>query len=50
MCCWMGLHLHDWVDYQGVAVSVEWGRTLFSAFRARQFFIFALLKVKRKCP
>ena len=49
MCRWMGSHLHDWVDYQGVAVSVEKGRT-FSAFRARQFFIFALLKVKRKCP
>ena len=19
MCCWMGPHLHDWIDYNGVA-------------------------------
>ena len=19
MCCWMGLHFHDWIDYNGVA-------------------------------
>ena len=30
MCRWMGSHFHDWVDYNGVAFSIElleWGRT-----------------------
>ena len=30
MCCWMGSHFHDWIDYNGVAFSIallEWGRT-----------------------
>ena len=30
MCRWMGLHFHDWIDYNGVAFSkelLEWGRT-----------------------
>ena len=34
MCCWMGSHFHDWIDYNGVAFLVElleWGRT-FSGF------------------
>ena len=34
MCRWMGSHFHDWVDYNGVAFSMElleWGRT-FSDF------------------
>ena len=29
MCRWMGSHLHDWIDYNGVAFStelLEWGR------------------------
>ena len=29
MCRWMGLHFHDWSDYNGVAFSIdllEWGR------------------------
>ena len=28
MCRWMGLHFHDWSDYNGVAFSIElleWG-------------------------
>ena len=35
MCCWMGSHFHDWIDYNGVAFSIElleWGR-IFSGFR-----------------
>ena len=31
MCRWMGSHFHDWIDYYGVAFSIElleWGRTL----------------------
>ena len=30
MCRWMGSHFHDWIDYNGVALStelLEWGRT-----------------------
>ena len=37
MCCWMGSHFHDWIDYHGVAFSIElleWGRT-FSDFRGK---------------
>ena len=34
MCLWVGSHFHDWIDYNGVAFSIElleWGRT-FSDF------------------
>ena len=34
MCCWMGSRFHDWIDYNGVAFSIElleWGHT-FSDF------------------
>ena len=34
LCRWMGLHFHDWIDYDGVAFSIEsleWGR-IFSEF------------------
>ena len=34
MCRWMGSHFHDWIDYNGVAFSIElleWGHT-FSEF------------------
>jgi len=37
MCRWMGSHFHDWIDYNGVAFSIElleWGRT-FSDFRGK---------------
>ena len=30
MCGWMGSHFHDWIDYNGVAFSIEllgWGHT-----------------------
>ena len=30
MCRWMGSHFHDWIDYNGVAFSIElleWVRT-----------------------
>ena len=29
MCRWMGSHFHDWIDYDGVAFSIElleWSR------------------------
>ena len=34
MYCWMGSHFHGWIDYNGVAFSIElleWGR-IFSGF------------------
>ena len=34
MCCWMGSHFHDWIDYNEVTFLVElleWGST-FSGF------------------
>ena len=34
MCRWMGSHFHDWIDYNGVAFSIElleWG-PIFSGF------------------
>ena len=34
MCLWMGSHFHNWIDYNGVAFSIElleWGLT-FSDF------------------
>ena len=34
MCRWMGSHFHHWINYSGVAFSIElleWGRT-FSGF------------------
>ena len=37
MCRWMGSNFHAWIDYHGVAFSIElleWGRT-FSDFRAK---------------
>ena len=37
MCSLMGLHFHDWIDYNGVAFSIElleWDRT-FSDFRGK---------------
>ena len=49
MCSWMGLHFHDWIDYNAVAFSIEfpeWGRT-FSDFWVRQFFIFTVSKRTR---
>ena len=38
MCRWMGSHFHDWIDYNGVAFSMElleWGRT-FSDFGGKK--------------
>ena len=60
MCRWMGLHFHDWMDYNGVAFStelLEWGRIfnrvtrmgshMFGFFWVRQFFIFTFSKRTR---
>ena len=42
MCRWMGYHFHHWIDYNGVAFSIElleWGRT-FSDFRGKTVLIY----------
>ena len=41
MCRWMGWHFHDWIDYNGVAFSIElleWGRT-FSDFWGKKVLL-----------
>ena len=38
MCRWMGSHFHDWIDYNGIAFSIElleWGRK-FSDFGGKR--------------
>ena len=45
----MGSHFHDWIDYNGVAFSIdllERGRT-FSNFGVKKFFIFTVSKRTR---
>ena len=39
MCRWMGLHFHDWIDYNGVAH--------FRISGVRPFFIFPVSKSTR---
>ena len=41
MCRWIGSHFHDWIDENGVALSIdllEWGRT-FSDFWGKKVFL-----------
>ena len=43
----MGSHFHDWINYNGVAFSIElieWGRTFSDFLGVRQFFIFTINK------
>ena len=38
MCSWMASNFHDWIEYSGVAFSIElleWGRT-FSDFGGKK--------------
>ena len=38
MCSWMASHFHHWIEYSGVAFSIElleWGRT-FSDFGGKK--------------
>ena len=49
MCRWMGSHFYDWIDYNGVAFSIEllvWGR-IFSGFRGRIFWQVGSLGIKK---
>ena len=50
MCRWMGSHFHDWIDYTGVAFSIELlecSRTFSDFGGVRQFFIFTVSKRTR---
>ena len=52
MCRWMGSHFHDWIDYNGVAFSIEllvleWGRTCSDFLREKKFFTFTVSKRTR---
>ena len=41
MCRWMGSHFHDWINYNGVAFSIElleWART-FSDFLNKKILV-----------
>ena len=46
----MGSYFHDWINYNGVAFSIElleWGGTFSDFFEVRQFFIFTVSKRTR---
>ena len=50
MCRWMGSHFHNWIDYNGVAFSIELlqlGRTFSDFLGVRQFYIFTVSKRTR---
>ena len=43
MCRWMGLHFYDWIDYNGVAFSIEllaWGCTFSDFWRKKVLHIY----------
>ena len=46
MCRWMGSHFHDWIDYNGVAFSIElleWSSTFSDLWgKTEQFFLFTV--------
>ena len=44
MCRWMGSHFLDWIDYDGVAFSID---VLEWSFGVRKFFIFTVSKRTR---
>ena len=44
MCRWMESHFHDWIDYNGVAFSIElleWGRTFSAGYTVHLNNLFA---------
>ena len=45
VCRWMGSHFHDWIDYHGVAFSIElleWGGTFSDFWGKTVFHIYGL--------
>ena len=49
MCRWMGSHFYDWIEYNGVAVSIELPEWVahFLIFGVRKFFTFMVSKRTR---
>ena len=49
MCRWMGSDFHDWIDFNGVALSrvTRMGSHIFLIFGVRQFFILTVSKRTR---
>ena len=50
MCRWMGLHFHNWIDYNRVAFSkelLEWGHTFFGILGVRKFWQAEILSIKK---
>ena len=48
MCRWIGSHFHDWVDYNGVAFSIEVlvsERTFFRDFGSQKILVSRGVKV-----
>ena len=46
----MGSHFHDWIDYNGVAFSIElleWDRTFSDFWGKKRFFTFTVSKRTR---
>ena len=58
MCGWIESHFHDWIDYNGVAFSIElleWGRTFSDIWEYDRLHIYFskhtrifVLEMKRK--
>ena len=47
MCCWMGSHFHDWIEYDGAVffnTVTRMGSHIFGFFGVRKFFIFTVSK------
>ena len=44
MCCWIGSHFHDWIDYNGIAFSIvtKMGRTFLDFWGKRVVHIYGL--------
>ena len=47
MCCWMGSHFLNWIDYNGVALLIENGVAHFRIFGVRKLFTFTVSKHTR---
>ena len=52
MCRWIGSHFHDWIDYHGVAFSMElleWARTFSDFWDKTVFHIDGLQTYRNVC-
>ena len=49
MCCWVGSHFNYWIDYNGVAFSIELLKWIahFKILGVRKFFILTVNKRTR---